>query len=63
VDLKVEEHAPDVNSGDEGCGELCVARGDSPPALKGAKGDFNENLRSKLLRILFMPPILSLFPI
>jgi hypothetical protein len=52
-----------MNGGDEGSGELCAARGDSPSVFEGAKGDFNESLRSKLLKISFMPPILSLSPL
>jgi hypothetical protein len=63
VDLKAGvKETPDMNSNDEGSGEFCVARGYSPSVFEGAKGDFNENLHSKLLRILFMPPILPLFP-
>jgi hypothetical protein len=42
VDLKVEEHAPDMNGGDEGSGKLCAARSDSPPALEGAEDVFND---------------------
>ncbi|WP_187149418.1 hypothetical protein [Treponema endosymbiont of Eucomonympha sp.] len=60
VDWNVEKHAPDMNGGDEGNGELRVARGDSPSVFEGAKGDFNKNLLSKRLRISFMPSILSL---
>jgi hypothetical protein len=60
VDWKVEKHAPDMNGGDEGSGELRVTRGDSPSVFEGAKGDFNKNLLSKRLRISFMPSILFL---
>jgi hypothetical protein len=52
-----------MNGGDEGNGEFCVARGYSPSTFEGVKDDYNENLLSKLLRISFMPPILSLSPI
>jgi hypothetical protein len=38
----VEEHAPAMNSGDEGGGELSIARSDSPPTLEGAEDDFND---------------------
>ncbi len=42
MDWKVEEQTPDVNGGDEGSGELCIARSNSPPALEGAKDVFND---------------------
>jgi hypothetical protein len=42
VDWKAEEQTPDMNSGDEGSGKLCVARGNSPPALEGAEDIFND---------------------
>ncbi len=31
-----------MNSGDEGSGELCVARSDSAPALEGTEDVFND---------------------
>jgi hypothetical protein len=49
-----------MNGGDEGNGELCIARGDSSPAFEGAENDFNEIFRSLLRSISFMLPILSL---
>ncbi len=42
VDWKAEEHAPDMNGGDEGSGELCVARSDSAPTLEGTEDIFND---------------------
>ncbi len=31
-----------MNGGDEGSGELCIARSDSPPALEGTEDGFND---------------------
>jgi hypothetical protein len=31
-----------MNGGDEGSGELCAARNNSPPALEGAEDVFND---------------------
>ncbi len=42
VDWKIEEHAPDMNGGNEGSGELCIARSNSSPAFEGAEDDFND---------------------
>ncbi|WP_162505183.1 hypothetical protein, partial [Treponema endosymbiont of Eucomonympha sp.] len=42
VDWKVEEQTPDMNGGDEGSGELCIARSNSPPALEGTEDVFND---------------------
>jgi hypothetical protein len=42
VDLKAKEQTFDMNGGDEGSGELCAARSDSPPALEGTEDVFND---------------------
>ncbi len=58
VDWKVEKQTLDTNGGDEGSGELCIARSNSPPALEGAEDVFNDVPRP----IQFMTVRSLLFP-